>query len=53
MGARAVPPGSYRVVLTVDGQDYTQSFRIEADPSGPAQILAEPDGDDEERKEDR
>ena len=28
-----VPPGTYRVVLTVDGQDYTQPLRVELDPA--------------------
>lgn len=27
-----VPPGMYRVVLTVDGQEYTQGIKVEADP---------------------
>jgi hypothetical protein len=36
---RAVP-GMYRVVLTVDGQEYTQSLRIEADPTLPPPAVA-------------
>src|SRR5439155_22967118 len=28
-----VPPGTYRVVLSVDGQELTQDLRVEADPS--------------------
>jgi hypothetical protein len=26
-----VPPGSYRIVLTVDGKEYTQSIRVEGE----------------------
>ena len=38
-------PGMYRVVLTVDGKEYTQSLRVEADPVLAATLLtAEPDG---------
>ena len=36
---RAVP-GMYRVVLTVDGQEYNQGLRIEADPTMPPPIVA-------------
>jgi hypothetical protein len=28
---RPVPPGSYRIVLTVDGKEYTQSIRVEGE----------------------
>src|SRR5262249_37884622 len=35
-----VSPGMYRVVLTVDGKDFAQSLRVEADPSLPAPIYA-------------
>jgi photosystem II stability/assembly factor-like uncharacterized protein len=31
----AAPPGVYRVVLNVDGQEYTTTLRIEADPNVP------------------
>jgi hypothetical protein len=31
-GGLAVAPGLYRIVLTVDGQEYTQPVRVEADP---------------------
>jgi S1-C subfamily serine protease/photosystem II stability/assembly factor-like uncharacterized protein len=31
-GASSVAPGTYRVVLTVDGQELAQSIRIEPDP---------------------
>ena len=34
------PPGTYRVVLTVDGQEFSQPVRIEADPTLPGTIIA-------------
>src|SRR5207249_6314128 len=34
-GARGAPPGVYRVVLNVDGQEYTTTVRLEADPNVP------------------
>lgn len=46
----AVPPGMYRVVLTVDGQEFTQALRVEADPNAPAGGLIA-DGDEEEIEE--
>jgi hypothetical protein len=53
--ARTVPPGAYRVVLNVDGQELTHSLRVEADPSAPASLLTEPeeDRDDEDEIIDR
>jgi hypothetical protein len=43
-----VPAGQYRVVLTVDGKDYSQGLRVEADPSGvTTAIAAEPPEDDD------
>jgi hypothetical protein len=43
------PPGMYRVVPSVDGQDYTQDLRVEADPSAPnGVIIADEEEDDEE-----
>lgn len=38
---RAVSPGEYRIVLTVDGVEQSNTFRVEADPNTPARILAE------------
>ncbi|MBY0459220.1 MAG: hypothetical protein K2V38_17965, partial [Gemmataceae bacterium] len=48
---RQVPAGSYRVVLTVDGQTQSQSFAIEGDPLPPRSLGAgdEEDEDDEDR----
>jgi photosystem II stability/assembly factor-like uncharacterized protein len=37
----SVPPGSYRIVLTVDGQEMSQSVRVEADPSRTGSGIAE------------
>jgi hypothetical protein len=33
----------YRVVLTVDGKEYTQSARIENDPNLPTDLIAQDD----------
>jgi photosystem II stability/assembly factor-like uncharacterized protein len=33
-GGRAASPGTYRVVLNVDGREFSQVLRLEADPSG-------------------
>ncbi|MBX6314045.1 MAG: PDZ domain-containing protein [Isosphaeraceae bacterium] len=33
--AVAVPAGTYRVILTVDGEEFAQSLRVEADPTAP------------------
>ena len=35
-GAPLVPPGSYRVVLTVDGKDYSAPLEVRPDPSAGA-----------------
>ena len=58
-GLRPVPPGTYKVVLTVDEKDYVQSVRVEPDPTIPAGevVAAEAfvmtnQADDEEREED-
>jgi photosystem II stability/assembly factor-like uncharacterized protein len=32
-------PGTYRVVLSVDGVDYAQTLRVEADPNVPTAVL--------------
>ncbi len=39
-GGRAVPPGAYRIVLTVDGKEMTQSVRVEPDPLAPPGVIA-------------
>jgi hypothetical protein len=44
---QTVNPGMYRVVLTVDGVELSQSFRVEADPALVNSVIAEPDGDDD------
>jgi hypothetical protein len=42
-----VNPGMYRVVLSVDGKDYTQGLRVEADPNAATNAIAAGDGDDD------
>jgi hypothetical protein len=32
-GGAPVPPGTYRIVLTVDGKEYTQPLKVELDPA--------------------
>jgi len=44
-GGRAVPPGLYRVILTVDGREYAQTLRIERDPTLPPNLETEDDED--------
>jgi photosystem II stability/assembly factor-like uncharacterized protein len=38
-GSSFVGPGLYRVVLNVDGQEFSQNVRVEADPSVPNAIM--------------
>ncbi len=45
-GPQAAAPGMYRVVLTVDGKEYSQGLRVEPDPSLPPDTIAQ--DDDEE-----
>jgi hypothetical protein len=49
MGAQAVPPGIYRVLLTVDGEQFSQPLRIEAESSVADNVIADDDGDEGER----
>ena len=37
---RPVAAGSYRVVLTVDGKEWTQNIRVEPDPTVPMAVIA-------------
>jgi photosystem II stability/assembly factor-like uncharacterized protein len=50
-GQNPAPPGMYRIVLTVDGKEHTQSLRVENDPllKMPT-IIAEDEEDEEERE---
>ncbi len=45
------PPGMYRVVLTVDGKEQTQSLRVENDPLLKTPTIIAEDEDDEEERE--
>jgi photosystem II stability/assembly factor-like uncharacterized protein len=50
-----VPAGMYRVVLTVDGEEFSQGVRVEADPAVPdavvePQKIPDPDEDRAEKK---
>jgi hypothetical protein len=45
---RQVPAGTYRVVLTVDGQTFTQTLVVEGDPNATGRLMAgEEDEDDD------
>jgi hypothetical protein len=37
----------YRIVLTVDGKEYTQSLKLEGDPNRQGPIIAEEDEDED------
>jgi hypothetical protein len=39
-GGAAVPPGTYRVVLNVNGEEVVQPIRVEADPVSPNILIA-------------
>jgi photosystem II stability/assembly factor-like uncharacterized protein len=46
---QVVPAGMYRLVLNVDGQEHTQSLRVDPDPTVPTAIITpEPDRDGKE-----
>jgi hypothetical protein len=45
-------PGVYRVVLNVDGKEFTQPLRVESDPTRQAEAIAA-DGDDDDGGEDK
>jgi photosystem II stability/assembly factor-like uncharacterized protein len=42
-----VKPGVYRVLLTVDGQEFSQWLRVDPDPSEPTAIIAAEEDDEE------
>ncbi len=51
---RSASAGDYRVVLTVDGQEFAQAIRVERDPNAPSTLIAEepefvPDDPDREQ----
>jgi photosystem II stability/assembly factor-like uncharacterized protein len=49
---QTVPPGLYRIVLNVDGKDYTQTIRVEPDPSIPlAEQLVADEGQEQDSDE--
>jgi hypothetical protein len=51
-GGRRVPAGTYRVVLTADGEEQSQPLRVEDDPNlPPGTIIAQPAEDMEDEKD--
>jgi len=48
-GGAPVPVGNYRVILNVDGKEFTQGVRIEADPNAPkGEVASVEDGIDDD-----
>jgi photosystem II stability/assembly factor-like uncharacterized protein len=47
-GGPQAQPGTYRVVLVVDGQELSQPVRVEADPTAPANLMAAEDQDQDQ-----
>ena len=45
------PAGMYRVVLTVDGQEFSQSLKIEGDATPGGGFFGSEEGDEEEEEE--
>ena len=50
-GGPAIPAGTYRVVLTVDGQEFAQAVTVELDPNAPKDLISL-DGDEQVGDED-
>ena len=49
---RSAPMGTYRIVLTVDGKEYTSSVEVKPDPTMPETTLAQPEEIEEEEEKD-
>ena len=47
-----VPPGVYKVVLTVDGKEQVQPLKVEYDPAGPASGVTFVPSREKEREDD-
>jgi photosystem II stability/assembly factor-like uncharacterized protein len=45
----AAPPGMYRVVLVVDGKEYSQPLKLEADPTLPTTITTDEESKEQEK----
>jgi S1-C subfamily serine protease/photosystem II stability/assembly factor-like uncharacterized protein len=39
-GGRPVPPGTYRVILAVDGKEFAQPLAVELDPNAPKDLVS-------------
>jgi hypothetical protein len=46
-GGQPVPPGTYRIVLTVDGEQFTQPLRAEAESASADNIIASDEDEDD------
>src|SRR5262249_33832020 len=51
--AGVVPAGVYRVVLNVDGQEFSQTVRVEADPAVPTAVVGPEMPGEEDKEPDR
>jgi len=49
-GRSAAEPGEYRVVLTVDGQEFAQTLTVEADPNAPRSAISAENEHEEDRQ---
>ncbi len=48
-GRRIATAGEYRVIMTVDGEDFAQTLRLEGDPNqSPGRAIGDDDGDDDD-----
>ena len=49
-----VQPGGYRVVLTVDGKEFSRPLAVELDPNAPRDLIAtEPEEEEDEEERER
>ena len=49
-----LPPGMYRIVLTVDGDEYKHGLKVEADPVTPNAVFTDaPDAEDDDQPMER
>ena len=46
--SRPVAAGTYRIVLTVDGKEWTQNIRVQPDPTVPTAVIAPEEGESED-----
>ncbi len=52
-GGGSVPPGTYRVVLAVDGEEQSQPLQVEDDPNAPRILLSAEEREEMEEEKER